>query len=461
MHARTREQLFTRRSMLAAASSSAVAACLACQRTGGAPEAGAGRSVAPAQAVTIRYSFYATDPEADVYRMLAQQFKEQVMPNVTVETEHVVGVDYFEKLNTLIASGVEPEVMMWTTKNLASAVVKGVFAELDGFLKKSRTYRKEDIFPVEWAKNIWFGKLWALPLTHSPLVIYFNRDMFDKAGLPGPSQRWDDPNWTWDAHLDLAKKMTQPGGPKPQFGYDNGTSWWSVQPFMWSNGGDYLSDDHTKVQIDSPAVVEAFQWVADFWTKHHVSPLRGELQGSSVQQLINGQLAMFAAITSTAPVLVAQAQDVRWDVAALPRRREKAQTRNPQLNAGLSAKLRAAEESWRFLEYLCGEPGMRALARLHRGLPANQKVARSEDWLTPGATVNWKVFLDAADGHAHPEHEIIKFPEMDQMIAQAYTQLREGRITALQMAQDLKPRLELLIRENTELMNEYARKGGK
>jgi hypothetical protein len=48
---------------------------------------------------------------------------------------------------------------------------------------------------------------------------------------------------------------------------------------------------------------------------------------------------------------------------------------------------------------------------------------------------------------------------MDRMIAEAYAQLREGKITALQMAQDLKPRLEVLIRENTELMNEYSRKG--
>ncbi|MER3403982.1 MAG: hypothetical protein C4289_01355 [Chloroflexota bacterium] len=459
MGARTWQRPLTRRLLLTTGGNAAVTMALACQRLGGLAGQQTERAAAPAQPVTIRYSFYATDPEADIYRALAQEFKEQVMPNVTVETEHVVGVDYFEKLNTLIASGVEPEVMMWTTKNLASAVVKGVFAELDAFVKKSKTYKKEDIFPVEWDKNIWFGKLWALPLTHSPLVIYFNRDMFDNAGLPGPSQRWDDPNWTWDAHLDLARKMTKLGGAKPQFGYDNGTSWWSVQPFMWSNGGDYLSADHTKVQIDSPPVVEAFQWVADFWLKHHVSPLRGEVQGSSVQQLINGQVAMFAAITSTAPVLVAEAQGVRWDVAALPRRREKSQTRNPQLNAGLSAKLRFAEESWRFLEYLCGEPGMRALARLHRGLPANQKVARSADWLTPGSSVNWKVFLDAADGHAHPEHEIIKFPEMDRMIAEAYAQLREGKITALQMAQDLKPRLEVLIRENTELMNEYSRKG--
>lgn len=405
---------------------------------------------------TIRYSFYASTPEAEIWKRVSADFTQQ-SGRITIEPEHTTG-DHFEKMNTLLVAGSEPEVMMWTTKELTGAAIKDTFYPLDTLLKSAKSYKKDDIFPLEWQKNIFRGKTLALPLTHSPLVIYYNQDVFQKASLPEPTHKWDDPKWTWDALLETSRKLTKAGATPDAtvFGYDNGNSWWSAQPFIWSNGGDYLSKDHTKVQIDTKPVVEAFQWVADLRLRHKVSPTdddRRLTEGGMNGMFFAGKLAMFAAITSTAPVLVAR-PDLKWDVAPTPHRAAQAWTRNPQLNITISKNngSKKLEDAWLAMEYLAGEPGQKAMAELHRGLPSNKKVAYSEAWLTPGARQDWKVFIDAAEKHSHPEHEIIKFREMDKMIGDSYTkELLSGSVTAAQMASALKPQLEELIRENTQL----------
>lgn len=427
-------------------------------------ERGAGPA-APKQTgpVTLQYGYYASEPEAAIWNKLCEDFSRQ-SGRITVEPYRTnPDGDHFTRMNTLLAAGSESEVMMWTTKNLAAWAVKDTFLPLDEYVKRSRTYKKEDIFPLEWSKNVYRGKVLALALTHSPLVIFYNKDVFARAGVAEPPHKWDDPRWTWEALLETARRLSKVGAAPEQstFGYDNGDSWWSVQPFIWSNGGELLSKDHTKVQIDTRPVVEAFQWVADLRLRHKVNPTADDrrlTQGGTNGMLFAGKLGMLGAITSTAPTLAAQ-KDLNWDIAPTPRRTTQPWTRNPQLNITISKNngAKKADDSWQLIEYLAGETGQRAMAELHRGLPANRKVAHSEVWLTPGATQDWKVFVDAAEKFSHPEHEIIKFPEMDRLIADTYQkELLTGKSSATQMAAAIKPQLEDLIRENTQLTQANA-----
>ena len=447
----SRRRLFTQ---LGAPATLAVPALAGCGQESGAGPA-VSRELGP---VTLQYGFYASEAEGQIWTKLCADFSRQ-SGRITVEPYRTnPDGDHFTRMNTLLAAGSESEVMMWTTKNLTAWAVKDTFLPLDEYVKRSKTYKKDDIFPLEWSKNVFRGKLLALALTHSPLVIFYNKDVFARAGVAEPPHKWDDPKWTWDALLEMSRKLSKVSATPEQstFGYDNGDSWWSVQPFFWSNGGELLSKDHTKVQIDSKQVVEAFQWVADLRLRHKVNPTADDrrlTQGGTNGMLFAGKLAMFGSITSAAPTLAAQ-KDLNWDIAPTPRRTTQPWTRNPQLNITISKNngAKKVESAWQLIEHLAGEPGQKAMAELHRGLPANKKVALSEAWLTPGAKQDWRVFVDAAEKFSHAEHEIIKFPEMDKLIADAYQkELLTGNASASQMAAAIKPQLEDLIRENTQL----------
>jgi multiple sugar transport system substrate-binding protein len=448
----------SRRGILAGAASGGAAVTLAA--CGTASGTGPNAPKPAAGPVTLTYAFYASEPEFVIWKGLCEQFTKQSGRITVTPYQTNADGDHFQRMRTLVAAGSESEVMMWKTLELPGDALKDTFLQLDSFVKQSKTYKKDDIFPLEWNKNFFRGKLFALGLTHSPGVIFYNKDMFQKAGVPEPPHKWDDPKWTWDALLDTSRKLSKvaPNPSDSQFGFDNSDSWWFAQPYWWSYGGDLLSSDHTKVQVDSKPVVESLQWIANLRLKEKVSPTADDRKltsGGTNGMFFANKLAMLVAITSTAPVLAAQ-KEVRWDIAPLPHRTTQAWTRNPQLNITISKANggKKADDSWAAMEYLAGEPGQKAMAELHRGLPVNKKVAYSESWFTPGAQQDWKVFTDAAEKYDHLEHEIIKFHDMDTMIADAYTkQLLSGQKSATDMVAALKPQLETLIAENTQLTN--------
>ena len=423
------------------------------------PERGPAAPNASPGAVTIRYAFFAIPAEAELWKRVAAEFGQQ-SPRVAIEPYHTnPDGEHFQRMAALLAAGGEPEVMMWTTRHLAAWAIKDTFYPLHDLVKRASRYRKDDIFPTEGNKNVVRGKALALPFTHAPQVIYYNKELFARSRLPEPPHRWDDPTWKWHHHLDTARRLARRPGPTRDttvFGYDNGASWLSAQPFIWSNGGDYLSADHTRVQIDSPPVVEAFQWVAQFSLKHWVGPTDDDRKGTpggTNGLFLAGKLAMFAATASIAPVLAAQGQ-VPWDVAPMPHQTAQAWTRNPQVNLAISRNNggKKLDHAWLAIEHLAGEPGQTALAALHRGAPANKRVAASEAWLAPGASHDWKVFVDAAERHCHPEHEIVTVADVDRLIGQAYAELLAGRHSAAQMVAAIKPQLEALVREHTRLV---------
>ena len=98
----------------------------------------------------------------------------------------------------------------------------------------------------------WGGKQQCLPQNISSLVVYYNRDLFRKAGLSDPAA-----NWTWPQFVATARRLTvdaagnpivagepDQGGRKVAiYGLGVEPSVIRVAPFVWSNGGEELDDD--------------------------------------------------------------------------------------------------------------------------------------------------------------------------------------------------------------------------
>jgi hypothetical protein len=78
-------------------------------------------------------------------------------------------------------------------------------------------------------------------------------------------------------------------------------------------------------------------------------------------------------------------------------------------------------------------------------VPGNKKVAFSEDWITPGSRIHWRLFPDALEGHTRVEQVTIKFPEMDRLIQQEWAKTLDGKQSVSQMASILKPQIDSLL----------------
>src|SRR5262245_42176000 len=134
--------------------------------------------------------------------------------------------------------------------------------------------------------------LYGIPKDWTPRAVYFNKKLFDKAGVKYPTN-----DWTWDDFLEMAKALTVGTGADKQYGWFCYNDQYPLQGFVWSNGGDYISPDGKTATgyLDSVATIEALDWYVSLQTKYNVAPTaeQGKTLGNETTMFMNGKLAMF------------------------------------------------------------------------------------------------------------------------------------------------------------------------
>jgi multiple sugar transport system substrate-binding protein len=170
------------------------------------------------------------------------------------------------------------------------------------------------------------------------LLMYYNKDMFDNAGVAYPPARVQDA-WTWDQFVAAAKKLTfdRNGRTPADAGFDRNNIvqygamvenlTWQLEVWCLSNGSGFYHANGTQVTIDNPAAIEAIQKVADLHLKDNVSPMSPGLTDDGVQRsLIAGHVAMTTNGQWNVGTSLSSARDdqgLNYGVAVLPYMKEK------------------------------------------------------------------------------------------------------------------------------------------
>lgn len=140
------------------------------------------------------------------------------------------------------------------------------------------------------------GRLWGLPAGVGANLIFYNKGLFDRAGVPYPT-----PGWTWQQFLDTAVSLTAGEGSNIQYGFVEAWGRQGVISFIQAHGGDLLDRDavYPTPTLDDPLVAEAVQWYVDLALEHGVSPAPGDLRGAIPHDLVvDNRAAMWTDILS-------------------------------------------------------------------------------------------------------------------------------------------------------------------
>lgn len=219
---------------------------------------------------------------------------EEQNPDVLVQLEAVAGRDYYTRLLTQLSADAAPDIMQIGDDAVPSFVEQGAFIPLD------------DYFPADFDPSIYLpglldpgqvdGVQYLLPKDYSPVAVYYNKTIFDEAGIPYPQE-----GWTWDDLLDTALELTQ------DLDGDNAPDIWGIQlPGIWTTGFEYwvaaaggqLISENGKEFVgymDSDAVIKAVTFYADLYNKYRVAPPVADLNafGGGNTEFANGQAAMY------------------------------------------------------------------------------------------------------------------------------------------------------------------------
>ncbi len=345
-------------------------------------------------AAAVSFMVFGDPAELGAYQALTAAF-ESKYPAIKIELIHIPGqADYRKRLAADFAAGKPADVVLINYRRYASLAARGALEPLGDYLASSTVIQPDDFYTEATLPFTWAGKLVCIPQNISSLVVYYNKNLFDQAGLAYPKD-----DWSWDDFVAAALALTKDldgDGVTDQYGLGTEASLFRLAPFIWQNGSNFVdsANEPTRLILDEPLAFKATQWFVELQTKHHVVPNQeAESAEDSESRFQNGRLGMFLNSRRGVPTY-REITAFDWDVAALPRKYVPAGILHAD---GYCMPASAAHKDlvWKFIEYANSPEGQTIVAKSGRTVPSLRSVAESPAFLDPSVKpANSRVFLD-------------------------------------------------------------------
>jgi multiple sugar transport system substrate-binding protein len=427
----------TRRHLLlgAGAGLGAIAAA-ACGAQPGAGTTTGEATSATKQPATVVLETYSSQAEFENWKAQADRIH-QKYPSITVEPAFVS--DPYTRWTAAMAAGTGPDVMEFETKRMASFAEKGLLLDLTPYAAKSTAAKKADFLDADWEKTLYKGKQWLLVAMSKPAVFFYNTDLLKRIGIDSLTTRWGDPAWTWEKFEDLCRKLTTGAGPSAQFAYDQSSWWVYMQPFVWSNGGDFVNKDRTGGAVDQPEAIEALERLHDLNVKDKAMPkkINNPEGGPSFQ---NGRVAI-QHNNSGFWIGLRQVQDLKWNIAPVPTGKKGTIARNPPNGWANWSGTKVKDAAWLVDEELTVPEALHNI----EGVPSRKAQAEkgdfaSAEYLTSiGGT--WQVFIDAKK-NSRDEPSTQYFQDLDATISKSQDAFWNNEMAVKDWAARLKTKID-------------------
>ena len=343
-----------------------------------APSTGSSGASAPAPSdagytgpeATITYSIWGDPSEIKNQQAVVDAFH-AANPKITVKVTVSDWDTYWDKLQTGIAGGDAPDVFAMDGPLFPDYQSRDVLLDLKPYIDRSGYDLGQLADQAVKDFTIEGGGQFGLPRDLNVIALFYNKKMFDDAGIPYPDDTWD-----WDKLVAVAGQLTKDtsGDGKPdQWGFYTETSdmenYWSS--LVWQAGGDILAPDGKSIALDSDQAVEGLQFLQDLIYKHKVMPeptLFAEV-GDAFEQ---GKAAMEA--NGSWLVATHLAAGIDLGIAPLPKGPAGRFTSINPTGAVVYKGTKNPDAAWEFVKYLASPAAQTKLMELKASLPANKEV---------------------------------------------------------------------------------------
>lgn len=388
---------------------------------------------------TIKFmNFSSADANAKYLEEMKKVFEEQ-NPDIRVNIETVGYGDYFTKLMTVVAGGNAPDAFELNYENFYTYAKKGVLLNLNdlvatsGFDTSVLNERALDAFSEG-------GVQYGLPFSFSNVVLIYNKELFDKAGVEYPTD-----NWTWADELEAAKKIRALG---PMiFGINQPIQFWEFYKMVQQNGGSILNEDKTAFTLNSPQNVETLQFMVDRILKYNVMPNDAQMAGMGDWDLFSVERIGMIVTGTWSFSTFKEDCDFEWDIAIEPGQKEKA-THFFANGLAISKDSKNIEATFRWISFLSGSKEV-ARIRIEAGweLPAvtYPEIVELYKQTTPPASK--EVVFKSLDYLVTPP-VIEQFNEMADIVNRHLEAARYGDKTPQKALDDAQAELEKAIKLN-------------
>lgn len=342
--------------------------------------------------LTVTTWNYDTTPE---FEKLFRAF-EEANPGITVEPVDIASDDYDTKLTTMLSSGDTTDIL--TMKNLLSY---SNYALRDQLVDLSDHIKDIDIDPAKASYDMYNvdGKTYAQPYRTDFWVLYYNKTLFDEAGIDYPN------NLTWDEYEEIAKKLSKP--EEQVYGAYQHTWRSTIQAIAAAQNDANLIDpeyDYLDSYYERALRMQDDQSQMDFGTaKSTKVTYQSQFENSKAAMMYMGTWYMGALLTN----IDDGKTNVEWGIAEIPQQEKGGEitTFGSPTAFAINKNSKHQEAAQKFLDFCSGEEGAKILAEV--GVVPSYKTDEINDMYfarkgMPTDDVSQKAF--------NPETVAIEFP---------------------------------------------------
>lgn len=310
-----------------------------------------------------------------------ERFKERY-PNVTVETQFVPQPSWGEYNSAMlnqVASGGTPDIFASAIEGFSEIASKGILLDLTDVIASDPAAQTVlgdiDANLLEGMKTRPSGELNFFPTEWNNIVMFYNKDMFDAAGLAYPAE-----DWNWDDFRTTAEALTirDGNGNVSQYGYFVPGFNFGLQPWFMTNTASVLDTDWREPTVDTPQFSETLQFLHDLIHADGSAPaFEG---GVGDDKFVAGQVAMFSAGHWPIPEIIASGM-TNVGVQVMPAN----ELSTTVFGIGGLAITQASENpelAWEFIKEMTGPEYQQELADSLRSIPSARSVATTPEYLS-------------------------------------------------------------------------------
>lgn len=348
--------------------------------------------------MTLEWYNYATPEFLAIYNEQLIPAFEKRYPRIRIHMNSSQGdAGYDAKLLTLIAGGLAPDLFHVTQQNFPFYAAKDILMPVDDWLRRD-TDLSPDAFFSQVSDGMRFqGKLLGLPSDFSTILMLYNRELFDRFGVPYPKD-----DWTVDDYREKARALTRDtdrDGHNDIWGTTNPGSYNRWPAWVWMYGGELLSLPEKRCLLDTPEAIAGLSAYVGLSQVDHVAPRTAESMGQTFEDQFAAQMA--AMIPDSRYVykryLIRRKLKFGWDVAPMPRGPASQATTFIWGGNCILKSTPYPEETWTFLKFLSGPEGAALNRAAGNALPAYRPSAEEEvrSSSIPHVPSGDKLFVDA------------------------------------------------------------------
>lgn len=347
----------------------------------------------------ITYMMWGAPEELAVWQVIVDEFQ-AANPDIKVNVDVSDWESYWNKLQTLFAGGTPPDVFAMDAPLYPDWQSRGVLLNLQPYLDAEPTLL-DGFYPVTLQAYQREDGYYGLPRDFQTIVLFYNKDMFDAAGIDYPTDEW-----TMDDLRTAAKALTKDtnsDGVTDQFGF--ASDFWDMELFwsgaVWGFGGEIINPEYTQTLLAEGTARDAWHLMADMMLTDKSVPDPDQTAQYGYDVFAAGAAAMTTIGHWVVPFY--SQLPFKWDVSAFPAGPVGRATSVNSAGFVIANGSQNPDAAWEFVKYAVGPDGQKKLTELGFAIPVLQSVAESPVYLEQtSAPINHKVFLDAL-AYARPK----------------------------------------------------------